>query len=594
VARRILPIAEPPDARRRIAVLLRRHPRALSATLGLYLLSTTAGLIGPWLLGGVVEAVTQGTKVAHVLRVAALMLACVAAQSVLCRAAVLLGGRLGARVLADLREEFVDAVLGLPLSVVEQAGTGDLASRASQDVDAVGWVVQNAVLTALGALLSVLLTAAAMLVAAPVPALALLGCVPPVCWAAPWYLRRVRPAFLAQSAAYARLAEEMTSSVGGAQAIEALGLGDRRVRVTEEAIGEVYRLNRYTLRLRNIFFPTLEFAYCIPMVCALFLGALAYDRGWASLAAVTTTVLYSQQIITPLAQLLELVPSLQRATASAARLFGVALVAREPSAGTAHARDPRELSAEGLAYSYGGGRDVVRDVGLRVRPGERLAVVGPSGGGKSTLGRLLAGIYPPRSGTVRLGGAALAELAPAELRREISLVSQDQHIFAGTFRENLTLALPEGEQAEGGREHVLWEALKAVGADGWAAGLPEGLDTRIGTGGEQLGPVEAQQLALARQLLADPRVLILDEAFSSFDPGSAHEVERSLAAVLAGRTVISIAHDLHTVRAADRVALVEGGRIVELGSHDALLAADGAYARLWAAWAESPHQRKAT
>jgi ABC-type multidrug transport system fused ATPase/permease subunit len=209
-------------------------------------------------------------------------------------------------------------------------------------------------------------------------------------------------------------------------------------------------------------------------------------------------------------------------------------------------------------------------------------MVGPSGAGKSTLGRLLAGISGPRSGSVTVGGVPLVDLPLDELRGHVALVTQEHHVFRGTLRDNLLIARPAASDAE------VLAALDAVAGGEWPARLPEGLDTVVGSGGAALSPAQAQQIALARLVLADPHTLVLDEATSLIDPRAARHLERSLAAVLHGRTVIAIAHRLHTAHDADRVAVVEDGRITELGSHDELVAAGGAYAALWSSWHGHP------
>ena len=260
-----------------------------------------------------------------------------------------------------------------------------------------------------------------------------------------------------------------------------------------------------------------------------------------------------------------------------ARLFGVATV-RDDRPRTGPEPTEETITVEHVAYAYREGHDVLRDVSLTVRPGERLAIVGPSGAGKSTLGRLIAGIDAPRVGSVRVGEIELAQMPLAALRRHVALVTQEHHIFIGTVRDNLALADPRATDDD------LLRALDAVDALEWVRALPGQLDTEVGTTGHPLTAAQAQQLALARLVLADPHTLVLDEATALLDPRAARHLERSLAAVLAGRTVIAIAHRLHTAHDADRVCVVIDGRIAELGTHDELVALGGEYASLWRSW----------
>ena len=578
-----LPVAEGRDVRRYLVGLFRRHPRPILIALGLHVLAAGAGLAAPRLLGGLVEAVHDGTTVHHVDMTALLLAGFLLTQTVLTRFARLRSQVFGEQILAELREDFVENALDLPIGVVESAGSGDLLTRTSRDVEQLGWSVRWAIPEWVIAVITAVMTlVGAMLVGWWVLLPCLLG-VPPLAVALRWYLKRAKAGYLWEGRTYSTINSSLTETVEGARTIEALGLQQNRIERVDGDIAESYRAERYTLGLRTRFFPSVETAYLIPTVATLLFGGWLYIHGHASLGDVTAATLYVQALIDPVDRVVSILDELQVGAASLARLLGVAQV---PEDRVATGRMPvdEKLDAEEVRFSYDEGRDVLHGVDLSVGIGERIAMVGPSGAGKSTLGRLLAGIHPPRTGSVTVGEVGLTELPLQELRGHVALVTQEHHVFVGSLRDNLALAIDTVLDSAGADDEHLYAALGSVDAAVWVRALPDGLSTVVGSGGVELTAAQAQQVALARLVLADPHTLVLDEATSLIDPRAARHLERSLAAVLHGRTVIAIAHRLFSAHDADRVAVVEDGRITEFGSHHELVESGGSYADLWASW----------
>ncbi|KQQ98362.1 ABC transporter ATP-binding protein [Arthrobacter sp. Leaf145] len=582
----ILPIASPRETRKAMWRLLAQRPGRLTLTILVLLAASCCGLAAPAILGMMVNIAATGGDVLSLLWLAVSLLVAGGLGALL----GILGQNLLARIceeaLAGLREDVFAAAVRKPLAQLEKAGIGDVVARVSGDVEAVSEAISRVLPAFTSAAFTIAVTlfglgvidwrfAVAVLVAAPLQVITLR-----------WFLKRTAPIYRTVRITEANRTEQIIETVHGSASVVALGLAERHADLvaaaSRENIGHSLRGVGYLTR----FYNRLNLAELIGLSAVLLVGFWLHAEGAVTIGAATAAALYFYRLFDPIGLVLGQFDELQKAAAGLGRMFGLTQSAgpaappdRAKPDGTAPEKDAG-IVLDDVSFAYPGQRPALNGVSLTIKPGERVAIVGTSGAGKTTLAKVIMGLEQPQRGTALVGGLNSATAHPAELHQRIAMVSQEVHVFSGTLAEDLRLAKPNASPAE------LRQVLHTVGAT-WSETLDDGLETPVGAGGHQLTPEQAQQVALARLLLKDPPIAVLDEATAEAGTGSATMLDQAAEAALAGRTSVVIAHRLSQAASADTVVVMEHGRLVESGPHQELLAHGGRYATLWEAWNSS-------
>jgi ATP-binding cassette, subfamily B, bacterial len=574
--------------------LVRPHRRLVVVASAAVLVQTGAGLAMPYLVKVAIDqgVVPRDLEVINRVTLAYLVLAGV--QFLASRLEIETVARAGQRVLFTVRTKLFRHVQTLSLDFYERERTGRLVARMTSDIDAMSDLVTDGLVTLVTGLITVIGVAVILVVMDWQLALATLVVAPLIGLAAQFWRRWSADAYRQVRETHSVVTIHLQESLSGVRAIQSF----RRERATAARLAEANQDERVahwrTIALASFFFPGIEFLGTAATVVVLGVGGQRVLSGDLEIGVLAAFLLYLRNLFDPVQQLSELYDSFQSATAGAERVGAV--LAEQPSVREAPdpvpLPDPRgEVRLEDICFAYGGsggrkgsptenelGPEVLHDVDLRIDAGTTLALIGPTGAGKSTVAKLIARFYDPQEGRVTLDGIDLRQVRLADLRRAMGYVPQEGFLFSGTVLDNIRFGRPDATRAE------VEAAARAVGADQVIAGLPDGFDTEVGERGALLAAGERQLVAFARAWIADPALLILDEATSNLDAASEARITDALQRLRSGRTTIIIAHRLSTIAQADQVAVVQDGRIVESGTPADLRARGGRFAELFARW----------
>lgn len=499
---------------------------------------------------------------------------------VLARRQVIAVGSLGEGFLRDLRVRLFAHLQRLGLSYHDRHPSGVIVSRLTSDVDSMQELVQMGLLMLVSNVLLIGFAMVLLTIASPLLALSCLVCAPLLVWSSRRFKRASNDAYLAVRDRIGAMLGRLSESLNGMRVIQAYARQPVEIERFGRANDALLAAHMQAIRAQSWYLPTVEASGVVTSAVAVGFGGWLVLHDRATVGTVAFFVLTLNQLFEPIQQLSQLFNVAQSAGAALHKLYDLLDTAPDvvQRPGAVDLPELGEVVVDGVGFAYGAAAPVLHDVSLRIGVGERLALVGPTGAGKSTLAKLIARLYDPTEGSVSYGSLDLRRATLGTIRQRIVLTPQEGFLFAGTLRDNVRLGRPAASDAE------VEAALAQLGLLDRFSQLEQGLDTELRERGSRLSAGEKQLVSLARAALADPPVLILDEATSSLDPGTEVEVEAALERLSAGRTVIVIAHRLSSAVRADRVAVVDGGRLVELGSHAELVDAGGRYAELYAAW----------
>lgn len=574
------PLATLPQVRQEVARQLRRirHARWWFL-LSMLLLSAGAyaSVMVPQLLGRIVDVVNRGGAVAELLHIGMWLVLVAIVGALLSASGFYLVARISERVIANLREDMVGTALGLPTHRVEDAGAGDLVSRSTDDIAELSSAVTKTVPILSTSLFTILATTIALL-SLDWQFLLIPVVVTPVYFlAARHYLSKAPQRYADERAAMAERARRVLEAIRGRATVRAFSMEQTVHQNISNASWSVVVKGiraRTTMLILNTWMLLAEF---LMLTGALAVGFHLVSSDALTVGAVTGAVLMIIRLRGPMNMFMRVLDTVQSGYASLARIVGVVADPPQPIPDSGAAAPQGRVELRNVSFSYGDSW-AVHDINITINPGETVAMVGASGAGKTTVAALLAGLRVPDHGEVLVDDYPVSQLSDRERIARLAMVSQEVHVFSGTLRQDMTLAKPEASDAE------LIAALEQVQAGEWFAQLPAGLDTVVGARGIQLEPVIAQQLALARVLLLDPAIVIMDEATA--EAGSAGDGALELAAdeVTRDRSALVVAHRLDQAARADQILVMDKGQVVECGTHENLLAEGGIYHRLWSAW----------